>query len=222
MQKKPEIPYIQEIFRKSIHLISLLIPIIYAFIEQRTAVWILACLFLPALALDIARHYIPGVKRFIAKNFAQMMRAHELDETRLILSGATYVLMSAFFCVVIFPKIIAITAFAVMIVSDISSALVGRQLGKHRFLDKSLEGTSAFWISAFGVVVVIRILTNAPMEYLVIGCIAAIAGGVVEAASIRLRMDDNLSIPLTIGLCMWGMLLLVALPVQQAVLALLR
>lgn len=215
------ITYTQELFRKSIHLCSLSIPIIYAFISRETALWLLSGIFFPVLTIDLARHWIPALERLVRKIFGGMMRAHELAENRILLNGATYVLLSAILCVLLFPKIIAITAFAVLIVSDIASALIGRKFGKTRFLDKSLEGTTAFWISAWIVVGTIWSLTLAPWQYAVIGGIATFIGGIVEAASIRLKMDDNFSIPLSTGSVLWLLTLMLDPPVQMRLLTLL-
>lgn len=200
---QPNISYTQELLRKSIHLCSLSIPIVYSFITRELALLLLGGLCLMALVIDLARWRVPGVNRFIGRYFSQMMRPHELDSEAMHLSGATYVLISALLCVAVFPKIIAITGFAVLIVSDICSALIGRKFGTIRFLDKSLQGTAAFIVSAWVVVVVIWRVSGAPVEYLMIAGVAAVVGGVAEAASTRLRMDDNLSIPLSIGLVMW-------------------
>lgn len=153
--------------------------------------------------------------------FGNMMRKHELDEQRILLNGATYVLLSALLCVLIFPKIVAITAFAVLIVSDISSALIGRKFGKRKFLDKSLEGTTAFWISSWLVVGVVWALTQAPWQYAATAAVATFIGGIVEAASIRLRMDDNFSIPLSTGIVLWGMIMALGTSVQSSILGLL-
>lgn len=215
------ISYRQELLRKSIHLCSLSIPIIYAFIQRETALWILVSLFLPVLAIDLARHWIPALEKLVRKIFGEMMRAHELDEKRIVLNGATFVLLSALLCVLLYPKIIAITAFAVLIVSDISSALIGRKFGTMKFLDKSLQGTLAFWVSAWLVVGVIWSLTQAPWQYALAGAVATFIGGIVEAASIRLRMDDNFSIPLSTGTVMWVMILLLETSVQTKILGLL-
>ncbi len=216
-----DITYRQEIFRKLIHLCSLSIPIIYAFITRQTAIVILACLFVPVLVIDLARHWIPPLERLVRRIFGNMMRKHELDEHRILLNGATYVLLSALLCVLIFPKIVAITAFAVLIVSDISSALFGRKFGKRKFLDKSLEGTTAFWISSWLVVGVVWALTQAPWQYAATGIVATFIGGIVEAASIRLRMDDNFSIPLSTGIVLWGMIMALGTSVQSSILGLL-
>ena len=121
-----------------------------------------------------------------------------------MLSGATYVLISAALCVFLFPKLITLTAFTILIISDASSALIGRTYGRHSFLDKSREGTMAFILSAWIVVVIAPKAIGAPIEYL-IAFVAAVLGGIVEAASVRLRFDDNLSVPITIGFAMWGM-----------------
>lgn len=96
-------------------------------------------------------------------------------------------------------------AFSILIISDISSALIGRKFGKHpSFEGKSWEGTIAFWVSAWIVVIVIGLLLNAPWPYYLFGFAAAIVGGFAEAASRVLKLDDNLSIPISVALTMWG------------------
>jgi dolichol kinase len=215
-----DISYRQEIYRKLIHLCSLSIPIIYAFITRELALALLAALFFPTFAIDLARRWIPSLNAVVKRVFGDMMRVHELDEGRILLNGATYVLLSALLCVLLFPKIIAITAFAVLIVSDIASALIGRKFGKRKFFDKSLEGALAFWVSAWCVVAVIWSVTGAPWQYAALAAVATFIGGVVEAASIRLKMDDNFSIPLSVGTTLWGMIFALDAHTQRAILSL--
>jgi dolichol kinase len=206
MRKERDIPYVQEIARKSIHLTSLSIPIIYSFIDKELALWLLAPLAAFTLCVDAARYFFPGIRSLVASLFGKMMRQHELDENRFILSGATYVLLSAVGCVLFFPKVIAISAFSILIISDVASALIGRKFGTRRFLDKSFEGTMAFWVTAMAVIAWIGVINGAPTSFYLIGFFASLVGGVVEAASIRLKMDDNFSIPASIGLTMWLLL----------------
>ena len=106
-------------------------------------------------------------------------------------------------CVIVFPKLLAITSFSILIVSDICAALVGRRFGKHRFLDKSLEGTIAFAVSAILVVIVISVHFGLPSSFFVLGLIGSFAGALVENISPRLHLDDNISIPFSIGVAMW-------------------
>jgi len=121
------------------------------------------------------------------------------DRTRFHLNGATYVLLSAVFCVLVFPKLITITAFAVLIISDSTAALIGRRFGKHPFFRKSREGALAFFVSAVIVVLVTPKSAGLPTEYL-IGVLGAVVGSIVESAS---TIDDNFSIPVSIGAVMW-------------------
>jgi dolichol kinase len=118
------------------------------------------------------------------------------------LTGATNILFSAIVCIILFPKIITINAFAILIISDITSALFGRRFGKRKFFQKSLEGAMAFFVSATVVVFLAPKVQGLAMEY-VIGIIAAAVGAVVEAASTTI--DDNISVPLAIGTLMWAL-----------------
>jgi dolichol kinase len=193
-----------EFLRKAIHLGSLSIPIVYAYTDKTTALSILIPLTIFSIGIDVGRHYLPGLRKIVNRIFDRILRAHEKDEKLKLLSGATYVLLSATLCVLMFPKLITITAFSILIVSDASSALYGRAFGKHKFFDKSLEGTMAFVVSAWFVVLVTPKAGPQWEEY-VIAAIAAVIGGVFEAASVRLRTDDNLSVPASIAVTMWAL-----------------
>jgi len=198
------INYRDEVTRKMVHLCSLSIPVICYYIPKSIAVEILLVLSILAVVTDVARYYVPVLAKVVQIAFGKIMRKHEMDELKKNLNGATYVFLSALLCVWLFPKVIFITAFTILIVSDTTAALIGRKFGKHKFLMKSLEGTTAFFVSA---VIVIFLTPKAgyhiPMEY-VIGIIAAFVGCIIENISFGWA-DDNLSIPLSIGLTMWGL-----------------
>ena len=100
----------------------------------------------------------------------------------------------------VFPKIIMITAFTILIISDTCAALIGRKYGRHTFLRKSLEGTLAFFLSALVVVAVTPKIEHLGTEY-VIGAVAAFCGSLIEALPIAI--DDNFSIPVGLGAIMW-------------------
>jgi dolichol kinase len=196
------IEYKHELVRKAIHLFSLSIPTIYFFISKQFAL----CLLLPITAvfisIDVARYYIPSVARWFYNWFGWLLRRHETDISKKKLNGASNVLVSALLCVLLFPKVIAINAFTILIISDTTSALIGRRFGRHRFLAKSLEGSLAFFASALLVVLVAPKIDRLPMEY-IIGSIAAAIGTVVEALPIKI--DDNISIPLSVGFSLWAL-----------------
>lgn len=206
--------YRVEVIRKMVHLFSLSIPIVYYFLSRPTGLAILIPLTTIFLVVDIARYYNQSVEQFVHTYFGFMMRKRENDKKRKTLNGATYVLISATICVLLFPKIITITSFSILIISDITSALVGRRFGKHKFIAKSLEGSTAFFISAIIVVMVTPKINYLFMEY-IIGIIAALVGTIAEA--LPADIDDNLSVPLSVGATLWLLyyLLLPALNVYQ-------
>ncbi len=199
---KSSINYRDEVLRKLIHLCSLSIPIISAKVEHLTSVIVLTTLTGIAIILDLGRYVHPVVSKIFYKTFGFMLRKHEVDAKKKNLNGATYVLLSALLCLVIFPPKIFATAFSVLIISDSSAALIGRKFGKHKFLAKSLEGTLAFFISAIIVVLVTPKVNNGLTEYL-IAFVAVALGAIVENVSYGWA-DDNFTVPITIGVIMWG------------------
>jgi dolichol kinase len=203
------IEYKAELVRKAIHACSLSIPIIYFFISRELALMILAPLTIVFIAIDLTRYYHEPTATLFYKGFKWMLRSHELDEEAKRLNGATNVLIAATLCVFIFPKLIFITAFTILIVSDSTAALVGRKWGRHRFFTKSVEGSLAFFISAVIVVAVASQLHYMSDDYgisatgyrLWIGIAGAALGTLVEA--LPWKVDDNLSIPFSVGAAMW-------------------
>lgn len=192
--------YGAEIVRKSIHLGSLSIPIIYAFLTKETALTILVPLTVAFVAGDLFRMFHAPTGRLFHRLFGPLLRAHELNHKGRRLTGSSYVLISATLCIWLFPKVIFLTAFSILIISDSAAALIGRRFGRRPFLAKSLEGTTAFFLSALVVVALAPKVQFLPAEY-VIGAVGALTGTIVEAAP--QAIDDNLSLPLAIGAVMW-------------------
>ncbi len=196
------IDYKAEVARKGIHLTSLSIPIIYYFIERDLALAILVPVTLAFLTVDLLRYYHQATADLFYTVFRFMLRKHEQDHSVKRLNGATNVLIAATLCVLLFPKLIVLTAFPILIISDSAAALIGRQFGRRRFLGKSIEGSLAFFISGLIVVYFTPKAGLGTGEYL-IGGAAALIGTVAEAGS--WNVDDNLSIPLSVGAVMWGL-----------------
>jgi len=205
MQQANDIPYDKEIERKAIHLSSIAIPIAYYYLPRALTLEILVPVAVLSLALDIGRYYNPAIARWFYATFKHLLRPHELDTKRKLLSGATYVFVSAVICVSIFPKLITVAAFSVLIVSDTAAALIGRRYGKTKFFQKSREGAIAFFISALLVIAVIPKLQSDIAVYIATA-ISAFVATIVEAASIVLRVDDNLAVPLSMGCTMWALM----------------
>ncbi len=197
---KGNIDYKAELLRKSIHLLSLSIAIVYYFITKELALKLLIPLTLLSLVLDIARYFFPTYRKFLHSYFGFMLREHEINSKQITLSGATYVLIAALVTVIFFPKVFVILGIAVLIFGDIFAALIGRKFGKHKFLFKSLEGTTSFFIFGSLVMLVTPKIEGSIEEYL-IGFAAVAVAAIVENISYGWA-DDNLTIPLSVCLTM--------------------
>lgn len=165
---------------------------------------------LGVVLIDTLRHKSEGVKAFAQAIFGSVMRAHEVAEDTKHLSGASHMLIAACTCILFFPKLIAITAFSVLILSDTAAALVGRKYGKRSYIDKNktVEGTLAFVVSGIVVVLTVGMMGDmyepVPWEFYVAGIVGVVFGAHVEAISKRMHWDDNFSVPLSVG----GMMLM--------------
>lgn len=199
-----------EYIRKAIHLCSLSIPVFYFFLSKTTALSVLIPVTALFVVFDVARYYSTTGAKLFYKYFGWLLRNYEIDNKRKRLNGASNILISAIICILIFPKLIVVTAFAILIISDSSAALIGRRFGKHKFFKKSLEGSVAFFVSAIIMAVIATkmqyaYLPNINLEYtsleFLIAIIASGIGAVMEASSVT--VDDNYTIPISIGFVMW-------------------
>jgi len=188
-----QISYKNELLRKSIHMASLSIPISYYFLTQQQALYILIPLTLLAVLFDFGRHHIQPIGKLYNLLFKNILREKEQKG----LSGAAPLMISACICIAFFPKIIAITAMAVLVICDTAAALIGRRWGRIKFLDKSLEGSIAFIISGLVVLYFINTLPQTPDNFIINGTIALTISAIIEAFSKKMQIDDNYSIPLT-------------------------
>lgn len=193
--------YRTEVIRKTIHFSSISIPIFYFFTPRDTALPVAVILTAVVFLVDIGRLYFPPVTSLFNKIFGTLLRRHESHTHSRRLTGATYVLIAATLSIFLFPKLIAITSFLILILADMAAALIGRKFGATPLFGKSVEGSAAFFAVALLVIGATPKIAYVPGEY-IIGCVAALAGTIVEALPIRI--DDNLSVPLAVGFVLWA------------------
>jgi len=153
---------------------------------------IMVPLTLLAILIDIARIRTWRLWTALAhKAFGRMIRKHEIDGD---FTGAFYILISVCLTVALFSREIAVAALAFIMIGDSLAALVGRRLGKHRFGNKSVEGSLAFLIGTVPVIILV------PDLALPVGIIGGVTATVTEAAPFGI--DDNITVPLISGLAM--------------------
>ena len=174
-----------------VHLSTLSIPVGYALTSEKTALLILSLLFAGFLTVDLLRRYHPWIKSFFGKYFiGKVLRERE----RSTFMGSTYFLFSSLLTIVLFPKPIAIVSILILILSDTAAALVGKWIGRVPIFGKTFEGSVAFFVCSLLIVWFCPNLDRVP------GALTALGATLVEV--LPLRLDDNLTIPLTAGAIM--------------------
>ena len=187
---------VSEIKRKAIHLAFILVPLAYHYDHDGlfTKTFVVNGLLiatLVALLVDAVRLHHPKVRSFFQSLFRDLTRRHE-DRNLL---GSTYLLISAVLTIEVFPEPIAVASLGALILGDTAAALVGKTMGRTRFLGgKSLEGSLACFAVSF------------LFAWGVVGLDATVAfvGSLVATTfeALPIPLDDNFRIPLSAGYAM--------------------
>ena len=194
--------YSAEIKRKLIHLSSLWMPAVIYFLPYHIAVIIFAILLVNQLVFEMVRRRQHGLARLVNRIFTPVLRPHETGSV-IRFTGATYGVLAAFICALLFPVPVAVTALGIMLVADAAASLIGRHYGKTPLMGKTVEGCSAFLVSALAVIFLIGQLAGYPPAYYAGSVVAAMVATATELFSGVFGIDDNLSIPLAAGGAMW-------------------
>ncbi len=188
----------KEFYRKLIHLSSLWIPALIYFIPEGQAIVLLSIIFLSDAILEYGNYKKwPWARKSFGLIFFKTLRKKELNRNIFQVSGSMYVLFSAIVCTMFFSKPIAVVALTIMLVSDTCAALFGKAYGtRHLRNNKTLEGTTALFVSALLIMVVFNPIL--PVTYA--GILACFAATLAELYEDKIEIDDNLAIPLFVGL----------------------
>ena len=117
-----------------------------------------------------------------------------------IVSGGAYVLAAGLLLVLLFGRIPAAGALAVMLTGDAAAALIGRRFGRHRAPNnKSWEGVAAFLLVGYGALALYLGIVGADRACFLAGAVAIFPAAAAELFEKQLRIDDNFSIPLIMG-----------------------
>lgn len=187
----------KELLRKLIHLSSLWIPALIYFVQPAISIIIFSTIFCGDVLLEYGNYKKwCWARRTFGLLFYKTLRNKELKRNQLQLSGGAYVMLAAIACTLLFPANIAVVALTIMLISDTCAALFGKAFGTRRlYKNKSLEGTVAFFISAL----VIMMLGNFILPVTYASILAAFVATMAEMYEDKIEIDDNLSIPLSVG-----------------------
>jgi dolichol kinase len=193
------ISYRAEIYRKLFHILLLIFPVSYFFLTKAQLMIFISICAVLIVGLDLSRQKFPKMKVIADKIFGKIFRVHEANDQ---LSGASYFIIAACITFAFFPKITAITAFTILAISDASASLVGQKISSEKFFEKSRAGSAAFFLSGFIIVIFYGIIFEQSFSYYLFGIFALITTTIVEARPSLLKMDDNLTIPLSFSVVM--------------------
>lgn len=187
----------KELYRKSIHLSSLWIPLFIYFVHPGVSIVFFSLLFVGNVLIEYGNYKkYPWARRTFGSLFFRMLRNKETTHGKFQVSGSLYVLLAAIACTLLFPQPVAVISLSVMLISDTSAALFGKAYGTRKLnKNKSLEGTVAFFLSAL----IVNMLCEPIYHFTYAGVIACAAASFAEMFEDKLEVDDNLSIPLVVG-----------------------
>lgn len=202
--------YRQEIDRKLIHLSSLWMPAGIWFLDKPIILVFFVAVFLIITVFEIMRRQNNPVGRRLGNLFANVLRPSEASENKK-LTGAFYMLLGAIITTLFAPKEVAVTALTVLIISDSLAALVGRRWGSHEIGQKSLEGGAAFYFSALVITFCFALIDTSSSfrVFFASGNVASFVAMLCELYASRLKLDDNLVVPVSFAATQFYVIMLI-------------
>ncbi|MEN9829058.1 MAG: hypothetical protein RJA11_1674, partial [Bacteroidota bacterium] len=95
-----------------------------------------------------------------------------------------------------------------------AAALIGRKFGKTPFLDKSLQGSTAFFVVSLIVSAIWTWIFEYSSIFFSICIVGSILATIVEASTTRFKLDDNLAVPLAFAGSTWILTLLLSISLR--------
>lgn len=197
-----QITYTQEILRKLIHLSSLWMVVSLGILPRSWNVCLFAALLFGQVMIEYGYYKKwPLLVATYGRFFSRMLRESETGET-FRLSGAPYVIAAALMVALLFERTISMVALSTMLIGDTCAALIGRKFGRHKINEgtKSIEGAMAFWLSSAAVLAFFVNLYRQPLAFAIMGVFGLTVAMLAEIYEKQIKMDDNFSIPLAMGI----------------------
>ena len=165
--------------------VAVSVILLRGYAPESWALVILGVVLALMLGLDLVRLRHPETNR---RFFILFNRLASPREARGLASSTWYV-TGMLLTLALFPLEIAVPAILVLAVADPSASYLGRRFGKRALGSGTVEGTLVFLVVAFLILVLFEEIP--------------IAAGVAMLASfiepIPWRLDDNLTVPISVG-----------------------
>ncbi len=194
--------YLIEIKRKLIHLSSLWMPIGIYLLPQFVVAGLVLSLLILVLLFEWLRQKPYRFSLWINRQFGVLLRHHE--QAGFQLTGASYLLISALLCILVFNQVTAMAALVIIVIGDTAASLIGKRYGRVRLLGtKSLEGSIAFAVSAYLSVMVVGYFCAMSGLFYIISLAVVGVATIAELFCNKLKLDDNFIVPLVGASLFW-------------------
>jgi len=139
---------------------------------------------------------IEVLRRLSSKDYQVMVKYSKgiLREQPGKIMGTTAYLLSVIIVIIFFPKQVAIYALVFTVFGDAASTIIGKKFGRKRFWkDKSIAGTSGFFITTFIIGIILNFIPS-----LMIGWLKILEGAAFSAfiEFLPIPIDDNFTVPI--------------------------
>ncbi|WP_338100354.1 diacylglycerol/polyprenol kinase family protein [Methanolapillus africanus] len=192
--------YRQEVKRKLLHMTSFVFVIFIYLTTKQTACLVIGFLFVALVAAEQLCRMFPALNNIKIRFFSSVLRENEKSGN----VSSVWFLLGCFLSVLLFSKEVAMIGITILIFGDAFAALIGKRFGKHKFKNgKSLEGTLGFIGVSIIFLIAYFFILDLTMSFTLMAAVSIIAASIVEIYTKQLKLDDNLTIPLTFGFSMW-------------------
>lgn len=189
-----------ETYRKCLHILLILVPIIYCNMGKWLSVAIFAAIAAIVVPLDYMRRNNAAVQTIFVKIFGIVLREHEISGQKLC--GASWVALAACTNFLFFPAEIAVTAFAILAISDASAAIIGRNFPSRPFFEKTFNGSAAFFLSGLAILITCGIIFHSAFWFYFFGLFTLSVVTLIESRPSLIKVDDNFLIPIAFSVTM--------------------
>ena len=177
-----------EFKRKLIHFASSAIGLSIIYLDSGVIFPALVIFSVLYPLLDYLRINNRLISNFYNTYFHSITRSSESNK----FTGASFVFWGALLTYILFDQRIAGISLIIMSLSDAMAAIVGVGFGKTKVLNKTLEGSFAFFITTFIILYFFKIP-------LITSFVVSTVATATELIQI-LKINDNISIPITVAL----------------------
>jgi len=195
-----EISIKQEFIRKLFHLLILIFPISYFLLGRNNFLFIIFSITILVVFIDYFRYKNEFVKKYFEKIFGIMLREKEKINNKFC--AASYSLVAASSIFLVFDEVIAATSFVILAICDAAASLVGRSIKSKEFFEKSVAGSTAFYLSGIIVILICGNIFSQNLWFYLFSFISLFFALIIEARPSIFDVDDNLSIPATYTITM--------------------